>query len=237
MVDRQVNVEKEMSVKMAAHLNTSAVKVLRIASFNCEGYNELKQAFIKKLLNNVDILLLQEFWLIPTTLNKLSNLSDQFQCHAISAVDDTEILHGRPYGGVAILWHKRLRANVELIQLNSKRLSAIKRQSLYCSILIVSVYLPCDTYAQHAVSDEFQSEIDVLDVLDTVIQDTNPDHILIGGDFNTSSERVSAQTNVLRDFCTKWTLKTAWDMPNHVRKPTYYFSDVGPKSTHFKQKN
>ena len=81
----------ETTPKMGTKNVAAQSNYLRIASFNCEGFNDQKQMYIKNLLTNVDIILLQEFWLIPSALNKLTTLSDQFQCSAVSGVDDTEI--------------------------------------------------------------------------------------------------------------------------------------------------
>ena len=95
---------------------------LRIASFNCEGFNEHKQDFIKlRLLLDNDLVFLQEFWLLESTLTKINSLSTNFFSIATSGVNTSEVLHGRPYGGVAILWRKNINWSVKPIKVESKR--------------------------------------------------------------------------------------------------------------------
>ena len=63
-------------------VNQQSNKPFCVSSFNCEGFNEQKQLFIKELLTQTDILFLQEFWVIDSTLHKLQMLSDNFLCSA-----------------------------------------------------------------------------------------------------------------------------------------------------------
>ena len=83
---------------------------LAVASYNCDGVTS-STGFINNLLSDtkIDILCLQETWLLDRDIAKLSNIHADYQFNGKSGVDATErILPGRPQGGVAIAWHKGL---------------------------------------------------------------------------------------------------------------------------------
>ena len=63
-------------------------------------------------VHQVDILLIQECWLLPSNMQRLGDIHADYLFHGKSGMRDTELLVGRPYGGVAILWHKKLVVNV-----------------------------------------------------------------------------------------------------------------------------
>ena len=80
---------------------------LAVSSYNCDGVNS-STGFINNLLSDakIDILCLQETWLLDRDIAKLSNIHADYQFNGTSGVDATErILPGRPQGGVAIAWH------------------------------------------------------------------------------------------------------------------------------------
>ena len=155
----------------------------RVSSFNCEGFNKQKQLFVKDLLTQTDILFVQEFWLIDSMLHKLQMLSNNFMCSAMSGVDPGVILQGRPYGGVAVMWSKSLKADVKRLTLNSKRVCAISLKTPEACIVLACVYLPCDNYSNNNASDELLFELSQLDAL---LTDSIYQHVIIGGDFNTN---------------------------------------------------
>ena len=78
---------------------------LAVASYNCDGVTS-STGFINNLLSDtkIDILCLQETWLLDRDIAKLSNIhAADYQFNGKSGVDATErILPGRPQGGVAI---------------------------------------------------------------------------------------------------------------------------------------
>jgi len=83
-------------------------KTLRIMSYNGTGLGDLRLEYIEDLLNsqNVDILLIQESWLLSKTMYKLGNIHKDYIYCGVSGVDENELLTGRPYGGLAILWKR-----------------------------------------------------------------------------------------------------------------------------------
>jgi len=98
---------------------------LSIVSYNCRGFNSAKSEYINNLLLNYDILFLQEHWLSDNQLSDLNLLNVKFLSHAVCGFDNKEVLLGRPYGGCAILWRSDLRARVESVHINSRRVCCV----------------------------------------------------------------------------------------------------------------
>ena len=53
------------------------------------------------------------------------------------------IRRGRPYGGVSICYHSKIRCDVEIIPTTSKDICAQKIILDNISILLINVYMPC----------------------------------------------------------------------------------------------
>jgi len=61
-----------------------------------------------------NIIFLQETWVAKQTLDKLINISDNHFAYGTAEVDYTKsITAGIPYGGTAILWHKKPNAKTK----------------------------------------------------------------------------------------------------------------------------
>ena len=75
---------------------------LNVASFNCRGYNNSKRNYVRTLLSQVSVLFLQEIWLSESQMNELGSIDDNFLFAGCSGFDNSDVLTGRPYGGVAI---------------------------------------------------------------------------------------------------------------------------------------
>ena len=79
---------------------------------------------------------------------RLGSISTDYMYTAISGVDSGHhILRGKPHGGVGILYKKSLAKYVSQIKSVNRRVCAVKiitDNDFTC--LIVSAYLPCDTY-------------------------------------------------------------------------------------------
>ena len=99
---------------------------LHVASFNCRGYNIIKRKYIRSVLSKVSVLFLQEVWLSDGQMQELANIDDHFLFTVRSGFDNSEVLTGRPYGGVAILWRSDLAASITVIDTNSKRVCAVR---------------------------------------------------------------------------------------------------------------
>jgi len=77
---------------------------LNIASHNRHGLAQ-GASLLYDLCKTSDIVLMQEHWLPPFSLDSLYNFSDTMLCYASSAMEEAitaGVLRGRPFGGVAI---------------------------------------------------------------------------------------------------------------------------------------
>ncbi|CAH2090409.1 unnamed protein product [Euphydryas editha] len=122
------------------------VKTIRKKNrFNCKSVKRSVEA-VKFLCQSADILALQETWLLPYDIPYLGQIHDDFEYIGKSALDLTAgIFRGRPYGGVAILWRKRVFKSVTVIDCVSPRLLAIKVSLENQFIIVFSVYMPTDS--------------------------------------------------------------------------------------------
>ena len=79
---------------------------LNVCSFN---YKNIKTSIteLNDLCTNHDFILLQETWLSRPELPMLSQINNAFTGYGLSSMDEElQILLGRPFGGIAILWKK-----------------------------------------------------------------------------------------------------------------------------------
>ena len=84
---------------------------LRLASYNLHGFNQ-GIPMLNYLCYDYksDVIFVQEHWFPPFDLNKIQNFSNDFTSFGISAMEDrveSDVLFGRPYGGVCILLNNR----------------------------------------------------------------------------------------------------------------------------------
>lgn len=152
---------------------------LCFGSFNCKGFKSSEEC-IKELFAEVDFLAVQEHWLLSCSFNLFSSVADDCVYRAISPMESDEIRFGRPFGGVALLWHRRLQHVVVPVQSASDRIVAIKLLSEEGAILIISVYMPTN-YRDRSSYEDYISELGFLEGL---LEFEHYDHVVILGDFN-----------------------------------------------------
>ena len=82
--------------------------ILTIGMYNCRGYKSSINDILD-LCVSCNVILLQETWLLPSELDILSMLHLDFHARGIPAVNiSDDVLHGRPYGGLTVLWKQSL---------------------------------------------------------------------------------------------------------------------------------
>ena len=69
---------------------------------------QYKLQIVRELCEANDAVLLKETWLLPYDIGLLDTISSYFKSFSISAVDMSESLVGRPYGGLSVLWRKKI---------------------------------------------------------------------------------------------------------------------------------
>jgi len=99
--------------------------------------------------------LVQEHWLTPDNLQKLSEI---FGSSAMNVLVSSGPLIGRPFGGTAIIINKKhIRNSFNLI--SRERFTAVK----IANWLLINVYMPCVGTAQReSLYSDTLSEIDAL---------------------------------------------------------------------------
>ncbi|KAI3384051.1 hypothetical protein SNEBB_004870 [Seison nebaliae] len=120
----------------------------------------------------------------------------QFNSFSISSVDSANgILNGRPYGGLSILWHKRLDATVSIEQYNDSRILGIKLVNSETSLHIVNVYLPFESV------DNFENYIMYMGKIANIVNMSSSSNVIVLGDFNAHPDGVFY--NELSHMCTE----------------------------------
>ena len=174
---------------------------LRLVSFNCRGWYNGRST-VADLLDSHDICLIQEHWLFNDQLNQL-NFNLNFLSVGVSGMDSSILLHGRPFGGCAMLFRKSLISSVTMLSTNAKRFCAVRLsdQSGY-SVLLICVYLPTD-YGTLSSRDDF---LYVIGELEGFINSQSFNSLLIVGDFNADFNRSSPNTTQLISFMEEFNL-------------------------------
>ena len=122
------------------------LQICKISTFNCHGFSSSKDE-LKLLCETSNIICVQEHWLFPEDVSRLNTVHTAFKSVGVSAIDPSSgIVIGRPYGGVAILWHENLDQNVMIVSLEYKWIYGIKVNSSEGPLYIFCVYLPYESY-------------------------------------------------------------------------------------------
>lgn len=167
--------------------------ICNLASFNCKSVKRSVDG-IRELCKTCHIIGLQETWLLPEEIPYLGTIHTGFGYTGISAVDTSaDILRGRPYGGVALLWNTSVFQNVSVIQCSNNRVCAIKIETGNRSIIVISVYMPVNALVN------LPDFTNCLGAVSAIISEQNVDSVFILGDFNADPQEVFF--NELNDFC------------------------------------
>ena len=73
-----------------------------------------------RVLSDIHVLFLQELWLIDNHRYKLNDAFKNCNVFSVSGVHDVSNLHGRPYGGCAIIIKKTVRCKLTCVSTISK---------------------------------------------------------------------------------------------------------------------
>ena len=206
----------------------TVIMTLGFASYNSRGLGPGKMDYIAQLCGSHDFVLVQEHWQLPSRLSIFTESIDGICSHAVSAIDDTELLMGRPFGGCAILWRSSLRLVITPIHCQSSRLCAVNVSDTSGQYLftVFNAYMPVDTNADQNNLEEFNS---VLHEISGLCGSSCYDNIIIGGDFNTDfSRRQSLHTVSLEHFLSEEELRCARDLENSTEFT--YESTTGNRS-------
>lgn len=173
---------------------------LKIVSYNVHGYNQGSYT-VHDLSSKCspDLFLLQELWLTASNMARIENDHSDYICFGSSASikgEDTGYACGRPCGGIAILVKKQFLNRCHNLY-SSERCVIIK----IFNFIIVNVYLPCaGTINRCLLIDE------VLNNIESVIEEFHDFTILIGGDLNCDLDGDSEAAKLVNAFSSKLSL-------------------------------
>ena len=171
---------------------------LKIVTFNCHGFKSSVNDVLS-LCETYDIIFLQELWLFSEDLTLLKNVHKNFDAHAICAMnDDGQLLVGRPYGGIGIMWRKNISHACNIVNLNDVRLLGINVDTIEGKIFLLNVYLPYQS------SDNYEEYCNYLGKIASIIEEKDSSKIVIAGDFNAAVN--SRFETELLDICDNFDL-------------------------------
>lgn len=195
---------------------------LKFLTYNSTGLGGNKMEYIESLCDTfgIDVVMLQETWLTKKNLPKLSNVHSNFMFCGTSGITDNELLTGRPYGGVAILWRNNLCREVAPVRVSCNRLCAIKITlgDQGGKILLICCYFPCDNFSKSSCSDEF---LEVSDAVECMIAE-NPDcFVVCGGDLNVDVARKNAHDSYYMQLLQRLNIVDIWQAFPEIGRYTY----------------
>ena len=138
--------------------------------------------------------MIQEHWLYDYEFDIIRReLPNSFYV-AKSSMNSCEISHGRPSGGVAIIWKNGLSFSVDSIDTISNRLCACKVEGSDFKFLLVNVYMPINNISNNDEFNEILYEVIAL----TYMYDSY--NLIFGGDFNCSQKNNNARFKIFDEF-------------------------------------
>ena len=169
-------------------------KKLSCTSFNCKGFKVRNYAYVNKLFSQTDILFLQEHWLHSFEFNNFSRILPGSQFVAKSSMCDDNIIVGRPFGGVAIIWKHDCPFKIERIDTCSPRLVAVRAYNDYVNVLFINTYMPCN------INDKTEEFINILTEIMTICNMYESSDVVLGGDFNCDLCLQDARADIFKEF-------------------------------------
>ncbi len=163
--------------------------------------NNTKWDYLHQVMAKCEFLCIQEHWLHSSRCHLFSDNLENIGAHCISGMADDILISGRPYGGCAILWKNNLTCKIEPLPVFNKRFCAVKIVMEQVTILLCTVYMPCDTDHDLQNIDTFNG---VLNEIMTLAETINANHVNCAGDMNTDvSRQASLHTRELLSFTVK----------------------------------
>ena len=99
-------------------------------------------SLFRQLCDNNDIIFLQETWVTDDELTELMCRHVDFYADGVSSMTpDREILSGRPFGGLGIMWRKSLGSCITIEKYDDHRLMAVQFDNGSCTLLAVNIYI------------------------------------------------------------------------------------------------
>lgn len=182
---------------------------LNILTYNMHGFNQGSVALDEFCLNKkfYDVVFVQEHWLNTCNLSYFHKYAN-YSYYGKSAIEDrSNVLQGRPYGGVMTLVNKSL-CNAVNVLLIKDRVVIL----LIDHLVFVNVYMPCDD----GTIESKDLAIEILSDITDVLSSSQYQGIIFGGDLNCDLSTDSHISPAVNDFLSDFNLKY-FDMKRHNR--------------------
>jgi exonuclease III len=170
--------------------------MIRIVTYNCQNIKTSVDE-VRELCRHHEIVFLQETWLLESQLTFLSGIDLNFHAKGISSMDlNSGILSGRPYGGLGILWSKKLGGLCKpVIYGNDSRLLGLELTINTVNYLFINTYMP------HCCLENLDSYLETLSSIDGVIKCSSTPNVFVIGDFNADPNKKHLFGQELADYC------------------------------------
>ena len=177
------------------------ISCIRTVSYNCKNFISSVDE-IRELCQVFDVIFLQETWLMDSELYKLSQVDSNFLAQGVSSMDTSnQLIRGRPYGGLAILWSKHLGCQCKpVIFKDNNMFMALEISVAGVKHLFINVYLP---YCYIGNLDLFLS---CLSEMDSIITAASTPYVYFIGDFNADLSKDHLFGSELKSFCSDMNL-------------------------------
>ena len=154
-------------------------KQLNLVCWNSRGFNTAVP-YLRKLVNENDVVAVSEHWLHQNRLSKLNEISDEiFTCGRSSKFAQADHFGTkRGQGGVALLWKRDIEGVTEISDIVHDRICGIKLITKAGGIFnIFSVYMPAD-----GCGEDLEACLD--DLVEILESRSNGETNILCGDFN-----------------------------------------------------
>ncbi len=152
---------------------------MKIVTWNCKNF-KTNVPWLTSIGMDFDILLLQETWLFDFEENLVSSLFPNCTCITASSMKNNKnSTRGRPFGGTAVIIKKEFNSAIISVKKDDPRILSIELQSDYGILLIVNVYMPCNSPQNNDLIFSYYNK------LQSLIRDHSGPAV-IAGDFNVS---------------------------------------------------
>ena len=186
------------------------IDCISLLSYNPTGWNSFKTDFIKNQLNPNDtyIIAIQEHFMLKQNLFKIQAAFSDYDVFAVPAVkNNSQIMSGRPSGGLAFLYNSNLGKFVTRISCpNSSRVQGLKLDLQNESFVFINAYFPVDKR-----NCEIDDLICVLqDVTYILNRCDNDSKVILLGDLNCDFSRDTFFVNHVKQFIFENNLQHIW---------------------------
>ena len=185
-------------------------KALCIFSYNSRGFSEDKQEVCRELMMGTEeyypILCNQENFLLKSNCYKVKQCLPDTKI--IFKKAEKEALEGRPKNGMFIAIPTGIAQHVTEVPTNHWRLQAVTISAPEHKILLVNSYFPTDPKV-----DDFDTAdlFSTLEAITRLINESEHDSIIWGGDINADFIRNTFFTNTISEYLDEEILERSWE--------------------------